>query len=68
MGEGMHEVLNWKYVQNLVQHMQNDMEDGLLQEYAKISLTHLDLQERPYVHSETSGVFSVSFNTSRTAW
>ena len=67
MGEGMHEVLNWKYVQNLVQHMQNDMEDGLLQEYAKISLTHLDLQERLYVHSETSGVFSVSFNTSRTA-
>ena len=29
MGEGMHKVLNWKCVQDLVQHMQNDMEDVL---------------------------------------
>ena len=29
MGEGMHKVLNWKRMQNVVQHMQNDMEDGL---------------------------------------
>ena len=29
MGEGIHKVLNWALVQNLVQHMQNDMEDGL---------------------------------------
>ena len=29
MIEGMHKVLNLKRVQNLVQHMQNDMEDGL---------------------------------------
>ena len=29
MGEVMHKVLNWKLMQNVVQHMQNDMEDGL---------------------------------------
>ena len=29
MGEGIQKVLNWALVQNLVQHMQNDMEDGL---------------------------------------
>ena len=29
MGEGMHKVLNWKCMQNLVQHMQDDMKDRL---------------------------------------
>ena len=29
MEEGMHELLTWKCVQNLVQHMQNEMEDRL---------------------------------------
>ena len=27
MGEGMHQLLSWRYVHILVQHTQNDMED-----------------------------------------
>ena len=39
-----------------------------LKDYAKVNLTHLDLQEGPYVQFKTAGVFTVSFKTSRTAW
>lgn len=29
MGEGTHQVINWRCAQNFFQHKQNDMEDGL---------------------------------------
>ena len=71
MGEGMHKVLNSKRMQNLVQHMQNDSRwftsNVKLQEYAKFSLIHVPLQEKPYVHSETAVVLRVSFNMAGTA-
>ena len=36
-------------------------------EYAKFSLTHLHLQNKSYIESETERVFKIEFNTPRIA-